>query len=846
MNSMIKFWGIVCLLVFSFFSYAQDGLPLIKKYSVEDYHAGIENWDAIEDNHGVLYFANSEGVLEYDGVHWRLIRTTTGNGVRSLTKDVDGTIYVGGDYDFGYLNADVNGQKKFVSLADQCPQEVRSHLKHVWKVFTFQDKKIFLAEGWFIIFDSKNTFIKVLKEDVYLRSVFVINNTVYAYSNSKGILALNPKTVEFKIFHTNSTLLNRSIEYISAHPGGGIRYHLFNEGFYHLYKGQATLEKKTTSCTLDTDYIFCQSTKEDDCILGTTISGLYVVDKRSLHTKYHFDKSLGLNDNKVFAVYSDHCKNIWVCHENGLSYIALNTPVRFFNERINIKGEGLCFEKFNGSEFIGTTHGLFFSKEGPHEGFFHFELFQTLRQPIFFLEKRESKLLIGTLHGLYEYDGIQLTQLSVSSFNKSIHPYPIGLNYYLVSTNEGFQLLQFKNGFKVLHTILGINEEVSNFEIDLHGNIWLIDSENKLHRGSLNKTLDSLFISPPITIEGNEELKYLSLTIFNGDIVVGTDNGLYRYEGKTNTLHKTSKGIDDASIHLLFNQNNSNLWLQESNFIHGSLDYNVEVLSESFANKSGAKNLNSSIYGNKVFSLDNYNDTMLAIGVSDGFLQYNLNYKTDTISKAETYIRSVCFKDEKDTVLVEGLWNGAENKFLSKLQGEVTTVEFNCAANYYSSAKVLYSYKLEGVDENWSAWTVENKMKYTIQGHGSFVFKVRTSSDYANITEETVYAFTISKPWYQTYWWYTTEILTLICLMSLSVYFNRNGSSHVSRISAVIIVLTILTIFEIMAELLQDWMDAQGATIFAMKIAINIAIALSINPIESWLKNKLIKRPISK
>ncbi len=848
-NRLFKISFIGFFLIFSFLTQAQDGIPLIKKYSVEDYRAGIENWDAIEDNFGLVYFANSEGVLEYDGVHWRLIRTKSGNAVRSLTKDESGTIYVGGDYDFGYLQANAVGQKEYVSLVDKCPIEIQSHLKHVWNVFLFQGKKYFLADGWIVILDKKNDFIKVLKEDIYLRSVFVVDDVVYAYSNSKGILSLDPIKNEFHVFFTKPSLQNRSIELIAAHPEGGIRYHLFDEGFYQLKEGIVHLEKKTITSKIDTDYIFCQANLEAELVVGTTVGGLYVVEKESLFAKYHFDKQLGLSDNKVFAVYEDQYKNLWVCHENGLSYIAFNTPIRFFNERINIKGEGLCFENFNGYVFVGTTHGLFSCKQMPHEGFFNFELVEALRQPIFFLEKKQSTLLIGTLHGLFEYDGKTLKQLSESKFNKNIQPYPFGKDYFLTSTSVGFQLLQFNNGFKLQHTIVGANEEVVDFEIDLLGNVWLINSENKLFRGSLNKTFDTLNVFKSVKGIDDKDLKYLSLTRFNDDIIIGTGKGLYRYDAKLNTLNKIAsekfKTLNDANITLIFNQNNSNLWLQGSNFRQGKLDYNIEVLSDGFDIKNTAKNLNSSIYGNNVFSFDNYTDSSLAIGVSEGFLLYDLSFNQDKLSKARTYIRSVFFKDENDTTLIEGVWEGSKNIYNSLLQGEVTTVEFNCAANYYYSAgRLLYSYKLEGVDNAWSEWTADSKINYTIQGHGIFVFNVRTTNDYINITEVTQYRFTINKPWYQSNWWYATEIGALILCITLSVYFNRNGSSHISRVSAIIIVLTILTSFETMSELLQDWMDAQGETIFALKIAINISIALSISPIESWLKKKLIFKPI--
>ncbi|WP_299248889.1 triple tyrosine motif-containing protein [uncultured Cytophaga sp.] len=850
-NRLVRISYFLFFLLCHFFVQAQEGIPLIKKYSVEDYHAGIENWDAIEDNNGILYFANTAGVLEYDGVHWHLIQTKSGTATRSLAKDSSGTIYVGGDYDLGYLRANSVGEKEYISLMDKCPKEIRSLIKNVWKVFVFQNKIFFLTEGSIIIFDSQKQFIKIVKSDIYLRSVFVINNGVYAYSNSKGILYFDEQKLDFTIFYTKPELLNRSIEFISAHPKGGIRYHLFDEGFYRLYDGTITIEKKTTTNNLDTDYIFCQEYLGNELVVGTTIGGLYVIDSDDLTTKYHFDKQFGLIDNKIFAVYQDCYKNIWVCHENGLSYIGFNTPIRFFDERININGVGLCSEIFKGYVFLGTSHGLFSCKENPDAGFSNFELFESLRQPIFFLKEHKTKLLIGTLHGLFQYDGKNLENLSESNLYKNVRAYPLGEDYYITSTSKGFQLLQYKNGFNVLTDIVGAKQEIFDFEIDLNGHVWIIDSENKLFRGELNKTLDSITVFPPFNETLDSKIKYLSLTTFNNNIILGTNSGLYKYNIKSKSISKISSGIenkiDKASIPLVFNQNNSNLWLQSSNFQQGNLDYTIEVLSKGFSNINTDKNFNLYLYLNKIFSFDNYTDSTLAIGVSEGFLLYNLNFKRDKLSRAQTYIRSVIFKDKNDTILINGLWKGIGNISTIMLQGDVTTVEFNCAANYYYSPdKILYSYKLDGIDSDWSEWTSENKINYTIQEYGIYTFNVRTTNDHIHLSNETSYRFTIHKPWYQTYWFYAIEIGTLTLLMSLSIYFNRKGSSKISRISAIIIILTVLTAFEIMSELMQDWLDAQGVTIFALKIIINIIIALSINPIESWLRRKLFFSPINK
>ena len=43
------------------------GLPEIINYSKQAYKAGTQNWDICQDKNGILYFANNEGLLSFDG-----------------------------------------------------------------------------------------------------------------------------------------------------------------------------------------------------------------------------------------------------------------------------------------------------------------------------------------------------------------------------------------------------------------------------------------------------------------------------------------------------------------------------------------------------------------------------------------------------------------------------------------------------------------------------------------------------------------------------------------------------------------------------------------------------------
>ena len=70
--------------VFSFNSFCQHkiGQPFIKYYTPKEYHESYQNWCVNQDKRGIMYFGNSNGILEYDGSSWRSIKTPNNSIVR--------------------------------------------------------------------------------------------------------------------------------------------------------------------------------------------------------------------------------------------------------------------------------------------------------------------------------------------------------------------------------------------------------------------------------------------------------------------------------------------------------------------------------------------------------------------------------------------------------------------------------------------------------------------------------------------------------------------------------------------------------------------------------------------
>ncbi len=109
----------------------ETGTYVFQHYSAKQYGASPQNWDIAQDHRGVMYFANLDGLLEFDGNSWRLLRLPGKSFVRSVSVDSQGTVYVGGGGEFGLLKPDATGTMAFVSLTGRIPKQDRAFARRV-------------------------------------------------------------------------------------------------------------------------------------------------------------------------------------------------------------------------------------------------------------------------------------------------------------------------------------------------------------------------------------------------------------------------------------------------------------------------------------------------------------------------------------------------------------------------------------------------------------------------------------------------------------------------------------------------------------------------------------------
>jgi len=99
------------------------GLPDIINYSNQVYAGGLQSWDIRQDKQGIIYYANNEGMLSFDGKYWNHYPLPNRTIVRSLEVGTDERIFAVGQDELGYFSPGPNGNLRYTSLTEFLPEQ---------------------------------------------------------------------------------------------------------------------------------------------------------------------------------------------------------------------------------------------------------------------------------------------------------------------------------------------------------------------------------------------------------------------------------------------------------------------------------------------------------------------------------------------------------------------------------------------------------------------------------------------------------------------------------------------------------------------------------------------------
>ena len=346
---------ILFLLLLPLFAISQNtiGLPDIINYSKLSYNAGLQNWDVKQDKNGIVYFANNEGLLSFDGKNWKLYPLPNKTIVRSVAIGSDHKIYVGGQDELGYFAPNANGNLVYYSLTALIPAKYRS-FEDVWDIvssgsalFFRSPNKIFQYTGGAI------TVFKAPSEWAYLTSC---NGKLYAHDYQSGLMAFENDNWQPVVTNYSFSKTDPITGMIPS--GSGAIITTLKSGILYFNNNIITPIKSGAANFLQNERIYSAiAINKDWTALATSNSGVYIINNRA-EIIQKFSSTEGLQSNNILSIFLDNKQNLWLGLNNGLDFIAYNSAIKHISPKL-LDESGYTAMIQNQQLYIGTSNGLY-------------------------------------------------------------------------------------------------------------------------------------------------------------------------------------------------------------------------------------------------------------------------------------------------------------------------------------------------------------------------------------------------------------------------------------------------------------------------------------------------------
>lgn len=701
----------------------------------------------LEDSKGNIWFGTRDGgICRYDGSHFTYFNTENGlphNFVLSIYEDHEGNLWF--------------GTRGGLSRYDG------EHFTH----YTTQEGLAF-NEVISIFEDSRHQLWIGTGEGSGLHCFDGLNFTHYDVGEGKG---------------------NNDVHAIIEDKQGHLWFGTWGAGLVR-YDGTSFYTYTTEQGLKSNSVLSILEDEQGDIWFGNLGGGVTAFDGTAFT---HYTEEEGLSSNYVRHIIKDDQDNIWACTWNtGVNRINRRGFNHLTSKDVLQEEEIMSIASdMNGGVWLGTDKG-FYKYDGKQVTRFITQQSLVQTGVLSILVDQQQNLWLGGSAGVSQFtgeairdftrrDGLLVGDVRALYQDKRGH---IWLGAYAggIIRFDGENFLQFseKEGF--------ISDDVGAIYEDSRDRLWF---------GTLGGGLscfDGTHFVNYTTKDGlsNNYVRAI-LEDEEGNIWLGTEDGLDRFDGARFERYSTENGLAHNNIFSLALDMEENLWIStqqgisllRSNQTRAFSEENekpAEVQFISFDRQNGLPHGNIS---RRSFVVDQEN--RLWFGTTDGLKLFDLDrfqlsdeppqtVKVSHLQVNQTYIdyRQLADKDYSQELFAETEFRASLDSVIAfqnvptrlRLPYHFNHLTFHFSAiDWAAPSKIQYSYWMDGIDKTWSPPQSDPKVDYRNLPHGKYTLKVKAKGQ-SNLWSEPVrYVFTITPPWWRTWWAYLSYFLAFSFLI---------------------------------------------------------------------------------
>ena len=724
------------------------GVPYVQNYTKAQYQSGNQNWSVTRDEHGIMYFGNSEGLLSFDGKYWQLYRMPNGLIVRSVAADGKGRIYAGGFGEFGYWENNSQGFLEYNSLISLAAKSYLPN-EEIWKIYVDGDRVIFQSFGAiFIYWKGKINTVRAPNPFLFL---FNTGNRYFVEQVNAGLFELKNNHLEF--IAGSKSLGNSGV--LSVLPFKQDKYLIgtAKNGLF-VYDGKQIIPWANQANVFLKSYQLNNGAVIPNkyFAFGTILNGIVVIDTAG-NVVQHINKSSGLQNNTVLSLFTDNEQNLWAGLDNGIDRIEVNSPLYFYFDKTGRFGTVYSSIIFNKKIYLGTNQGLFYS-DWLHAGnpllqTFDFKLIPGSQGQVWDLSLQDDRLLCGHNDGTYQVNDRSIVK--ISTFNGGWTIKKLNKDLLIQGTYTGLVIYRKDGGGNWVfdHKIQGFGEPSRYVEQDAKGQIWVSHAYKGIYKITLNNDLKiATSVKYYDKRSGLPDSYNVNVFKLDNQILFSSDSGFCVYDDITDRFYKYQQlnkmlGTFATSNKIIAAIGKKYWFINHGRVALADLSIPGKLTIDS--------NRFSTLNGQMVQHYENINligTSIYLISVDDGFVILNDDdaLLPDKIQMPVVLIRKIEDITDKVSVISDNSnsINGIEIPFSQN------NLRVTYALPYYRQAKIKYQYFLDGYSKQWSEWTTQSQKEFTNLAQGFYKFNVRAKMNDENVSAVTVFTFTILPPWFAT------------------------------------------------------------------------------------------------
>ena len=747
------------------------GIPNITNYSKNVYEAGMQNWDMAQDKNGVMYFANNDGLLSFDGTYWKVYPLPNKTNVRSIAIGKDNKIYVGGQGEIGFFSPNEAGELEFTSLLPLISTQNQS-FNDVWDIISYGNDVFFRSPTKMFQLTDKS--INTFQAPSEWKFLGFSNNKLIAQDAKNGMLQFKNGMwmpfVDEKVMPPNYLVTalfpfgKDTTIFTTIKSGLFIITDNKISKFTFAKENPLINQRVLTAIPINNDWM----------VVATNLSGCYIISRKG-EVIQNLSRKEGLQNNNIVSMLIDRNKNLWLGLDNGIDFIAYSNSIKhIYPEDLN-EGAGYTSIVFKNDLYIGTSNGLYKIPISNNKdiSFTHgnFEAIPASKGSTWGLSEVNGHLLLGHHEGAFLINGSTLVPLSNKAGYWKFLPYSNVMPSSLViaGTYKGIDLFDYNDGsFSFKSHLPNFNESSRYLTID-NNTVWVAHTYRgifKINISNLNAPEVNLYTEKnglPTTIKNH-------LYKIKNRIVVTTEKGIFEYNPKEDNFVESNffkSLLGQKNIRHLYEDPEGNIWFVENKSL-GVID---------FEGASAKIIYFPELHGRIVTDFEHvyaYNQNNIFVGSEKGFYHINYEQYKRNSYNVQVKISSVKAIGDKNTLIFGGYF-GQVNETAGQQKDNIPEINHNqnslhfeySSPSYERQSNVTYSYHLKGFEKSWSAWSKKAEKDYTYLPPGTYTFEVKAKSNLGSESAVSSYTFTVLPPWYRTGIAYVIYVLLFVALMYL-------------------------------------------------------------------------------